>query len=247
MTFASLRTNDPAATLDRTWLPCSGCRTECARFIDRFGLASCRWAGCLRRPWPGLARGILTFEEETEHFTTFLHEFLKFEDGFVDLEELEETEEEGKWQFGLLLRDNCMRMHYQLVDGLIQFDFLDLHTDIMFMFLALSHNFFDQILVVPQKERQSLLQPCDVVHGVDKLVVAIVHGDVPETGTGRGGRGLEGLVEEGGRQAFLEEPGDEEMQEVDVLQEVLIDFGEVLYFSVDVSHQEIHIEIVLPP
>ena len=109
------------------------------------------------------------------------------------------------------------------------------------MFLVLSNNFFDEILVVPHEVGQAILQSCHIVHTVNKLVVAEVECFFPLVL----GCGLEFGVDEGFGYASGEDAGEELLEEGDVCEEVEVHFDHILVVCVMIAHQKIEVKIML--
>jgi hypothetical protein len=66
-------------------------------------------------------------------------------------------------------------------DRIIHFDVLYLCTDIVLVLLEDLDHLLDEIFVCPHETRKTLLQSCDVVHGIDQFIVAVVVGVLPAT------------------------------------------------------------------
>lgn len=109
------------------------------------------------------------------------------------------------------------------------------------MFLVLSNYLFNQILIVPHEGRQSILQPCNIVHAIDELIVAKVICFLPLVLGG----GLELRVDEGFGNAFGKDTGEELLKEGDVHEEVLVHFDHIFVVCVMIAHQKIEVKIML--
>ena len=109
------------------------------------------------------------------------------------------------------------------------------------MFLVLSYYLFDQVLVMPHEGGQPVLQPCNVIHSIDELVVAKVKGFLPLILGG----GLELRVDEGFSYASREDAGEELLQEGDVCEEVVVHFDHIFVVCVMIAHQKIEVKIML--
>lgn len=116
--------------------------------------------------------------------------------------------------------------------------------DIIFMRLKYSNDLLDIFLIQPQEERQTLIQPSYVVKPIKDLKVALPKGLPPGL--------LRFLLNlRPGRQPFADAALQHflkiESTEVNVGFEVVIYFAQVLQRCVGGTHQEIDIEVMLPP
>lgn len=188
---------------------------------------------------------MVTEEELLECLCGFVSDALQSEDVFDDLEQLEQAEPEGEGQFDFLHggEQSLVGCGDEVEDGVVESRCLDLSADVMFMFLAHANNFFYVFFVISDEERQSVLQPWNVEESLDQLVVAVVVGQVPNFLF----FDFVELVDKRLLDASLQDAADVALNEDDVLLKVVVHLHDVLELRIGIAHQEVDVEVVLPP
>ena len=128
-------------------------------------------------------------------------------------------------------------------DVIVEFDGLQLCCHVVFMFLKLTYHFFYKVLVLTHEEVEAFLETSYVVSGVYQLVETQIIGFLPLILR----RCLQFLVDKGLVDAASHDFLQKGVDKGEVLEKVLIYFGQVLQLGVHIAHQKINVKIMLAP